>query len=368
MGTYLSELLSSTANKLISGLNNGDQSMVFENWKTLASTLNHYTTYAEIPYIPNVPLAMYMYVMKYTSKRSEETSIRAITTFGVLMNAIDNTEGIEKLDYLAIVASLLKYYRKFFNNADNYPIFPITVPNVKEYFNETVIDYGNTSVIFDSILLYIYNKIDSETQPFFENEEIRNRFKIIKESFFNDYAQRSYDSDENIDGEQALKQCYNRMNQVGKCPIFIPSESNTEIYNKTYGLIPYNLTFFVTKYFLDETSGIMSEGESNSQIEIVIEDDKMNISCVGISEKYLKNEICLPIRDNHVKKIKPHIEITFNTSKVYRDNTHKYGNVDNVPVSMEMYFENFKLSEIELTFIIGEQGWMRTLHLYGKCI
>ena len=364
MQTELSALLSSSAQKLIDGLNSDDNTMVFESWKSLASSLNQYTTYAEIPYIPNVPLAMYMYVMKYTSKRSEETTIRAITTFGVLMNAIENSEGVKKSDYLAIVATLLRYYNKRLKDVDNYSLFPLTVPNVTEYANQRVIDYGNTSAFFDSILLYIYNQIDSENQPFFDKEEIRKRFNSIKESFFSDYAQRSYDSDENIDGKQVLKDCYNRMNQVGKCPIFVASESNNEIYNKTYGLIPHNLTFVVTKYFLHETSGPMSEGELNSQIMFDIQEGFINISCIGINEQYLKNEFSLPLRECRVRKIEQYIEMLFDT-KAYRDTNHKYGNVDNIPMAMELHFEHFKLTEISLDFIVGDQGSMRTIHLYG---
>ena len=90
--------LSSAARNIIIGFKNSDDnSSVLENWKSMISALNQYKSYADIPYISEVPLSMYMYVMKYSSKRSEENSIRAITTFGVLMNAVEHTEGKERL-------------------------------------------------------------------------------------------------------------------------------------------------------------------------------------------------------------------------------------------------------------------------------
>lgn len=360
-------ILSTAAKNLIAGFRNNDDNLaVLENWKTLAASLNQFKTYAEIPYLPDVPLAMYMYVMQYSSKRGEENSIRAVTTFGVLMNAISHTEGSDKLDYLVLLSSLITYYKKHFNNVNNYSIFPITVPNVKEEFNQTLIDYGNTTAYINSILLYIYNLVNDEKQFFFGYDEIKNRFVSNKESFFNEYGQNQNDIVEAIDGERTLQDCYNRMNQTGKCPIYVPLSSNTEIYGKTYGLIPDRLRFNVTKYFLQETSGTMSEGESNSQIIIDIQDGMMNLLNDGINDQYLRNDIYLPIRDCFVEKIRQHIEMSFDTRKAYRDDSHKYGNVDNVPTSIDLHFEHFRMTQIVLTFIVGDSGWMRTIHLYGE--
>ncbi len=356
--------LSLAAQNIINCFVNDDKSEVYENWKSLVSTLNRYIKYSAIPHIPNVPLAMFLYVMKYTSKRAEENSIRAISTFGVIMNAIENTEGEEKLDYLALLSPLLTYYKKYFKNVDNYSLFPITVPKKTETFNQTIIDWGNTNNVFDSIFLYIYDQIDIDSQPFFGNEEIRNKFISSKNAFFDEYNQKQQESDGILDGERALIDCYDRMNQVGKCPIYVPSDANNEINNKTYGLIPHKISFSVIKYFLHETSGPMSEGELNSQIMFDIQEGFINISCIGINEQYLKNEFSLPVRECRVRKIEQYIEMLFDT-KAYRDTNHKYGNVDNIPMAMELHFEHFKLSEISLDFIVGDQGSMRTIHLYG---
>lgn len=358
--------LSSAARNIIFGFKNSDDnSSVFENWKSMISALNQYKSYADIPYIPEVPLAMYMYVMKYSSKRSEENSIRAITTFGVLMNAVEHTEGKERMDYLALIASLLTYYKKRFNDVSNYSIFPITIPQIKEYFNQTVTDYGNTEAYYDSMLLYVYNHINIDSQSFWDNDEIRSKFISNKETFLDEYNQKQHEVA--LDGNRVMRDCYNRMNQVGKCPIFVPSETNSEIYNKTYGLIPHSLSFDAYKFFLHETSGTMSEGELlNAKIKLDIREGLFSIICEGLNEQYLKNEIFLPIRDFYVRKVDQHIELNFNTSQAYRDSNHKYGNVDNVPTSMDFHFEHFKLTQIVLTFIVGDQGWMRMLHLYGN--
>lgn len=361
------ETISSAAKNIIAGFkNSNDSSAVFENWKSLISRLNQFSSYIEIPYFPDVPLAMYMYVTKYSSKRMEENSLRAITTFGVLMNAIEHTNGTERLNYLALVASLITKHKKHFKNVDNYLVFPITVPQVKEYFNQTITDYGNTNEYFDSIFLYIYNNVNLDNQSFFGYEEIRNTFISNKDSFFNEYNQRQHVSEAAIDGERVLRDCYSRMKQMGKCPIFVPSETNTEICNKTYGLIPHSQTFNVSSFYLQETSGTMSEGESNSQIKIDIQEGMMNIFCEGINEQYLKSEIILPISEIFVMKIRQHIELNFDTNMAYQNNIHKYGNIDNVPTSMDLHFENYKLTQIVFTCIVGEQGWMRTLHLKGE--
>ena len=66
-------------------------------------------------------------------------------------------------------------------------------------------------------------------------------------------------------------------------------------------------------------------------------------------------------------KIRQHIEFNFDNSMAYQDSSYKYGNMDNVPTSMDLHFEHFKLTQIVLTFIVGEQGWMRKLQLNGKC-
>lgn len=360
--------LSSAAKNIIVGFkNSNDNSGVFENWKCLISNLNQYTSYSEIPYLPDVPLAMYKYVMKFSSKRMEENSLRVITTFGVLMNAIEHTQGTERLNYLALVASLVAKNKKHFNNANNYSIFPITVPQVKEYYNQIITDYGNTTDYFDSIFLYIYNNVILDNQSFWGDEEIRSMFISNKESFFNEYNQKQHCLEMILDGAHVLQDCYSRMNQVGKCPIFIPSASNTEIYNKTYGLIPNGQTFNVSSFYLHETSGIMSEGETNFQIKIDIHEGMINISCEGINEQYLKSNLILPISEIFVMKIRQHIELNFDNSMAYQDSSYKYGNMDNVPTSMDLHFEHFKLTQIVLTFIVGEQGWMRKLQLNGKC-
>lgn len=360
--------LSSAAKNIIAEYKNvNDNSVVFENWKVLISALNQYTSYAEIPYFSDVPLAMCLYVMKYSSKRNEENSIRAISTFGVLMNAIEHTEEKEKSNYLALLSLLLNYYRKRFCDVNNYAIFPITIPTIKEYYNQTVKDYGNTEAYFTSIFLYIYNRINVNNLSFFGQEELKCKFVSNKETFLYEYRQKQHDREESIDGELALRDCYNRMNQIGKCPIFVPSKDNTEIYNKTYGLIPHCQLFNATKFFLHESSGTMSEGELlSTHIKFDVYEDRMNIFSDGISEQYMRSEILLPIRDIYVRKVDQHIEMNFNTSEVYRDTSYKFGNKDNVPISMDLYFEHFKLTQIVLTFIVGEQGWMRTLHLYGK--
>ena len=277
--------LYSAAKNIISGFkNNEDNSLVLENWKTLASALNQFPTYAEIPYIPDVPLAMYMYVMKYTSKRSEENSIRAITTFGVLMNAIEHTDDVDKHGYLALIASLISYYKKHFDNLNNFSLFPISIPQEKEDFNRILVDYGDTTAYFDSIFLYIYNLIDNDSQSFFGNDEIKRKYIAYKESFLNEYNQKEHGTEENLNGNRVLRDCYDRMNQIGKCPIYVPSSTNSDIYNKTYGLIPHGLTFFASKFFMQETTGNMSEGELNMQIKIDIQDDMMQTFCEGIDE------------------------------------------------------------------------------------
>lgn len=364
MESELTTSLSSAAQNIINCFVNGDKSEVYENWKTLVSTLNRFAKYSAIPHIPSVPLAMFLYVMKYSSKRTEENSIRAISTFGVIMNAIENTGGIEKLEFLALLSPLLTYYKKYFKNVDNYSLFPITVPKKTETFDQSIIDWGNTNVVFDSIFLYIYGQIDIDSQPFFGNEEIRKKFISSKNAFFDEYNQKQQESDGILDGERALNDCYDRMNQVGKCPIYVPSDANNEINNKTYGLIPNKISFCVSKYFLHETSGAMSEGELNAQIMFDIQDGFINISCMGINEQYLKNEFSLPLRESRVRKLDQYIEMSFDT-KAYRNPNRKFGNVDNIPMAMEIHFEHFKLTEISLDFIVGEHASMRTLHLYG---
>lgn len=358
-------MLLTPARDIIAGFKNSDNSVVLENWKTLVSNLNHFDTYSDVPYCPELPLAMYMYVMKYSSKRAEENAIRVITTIGLLMNAVENTEGAEKLDFLALISSLLTYYKKRFKNLDDYSIFPITVPTVKEYFNETVTDYGNTAAYYDSIFLYIYNHVNSSSQTFFGDDEIRNNYNSNKAAFFDEYKQNQHDFDDPVDGEKALRDCYNRMNQVGKCPIFVSSSNNTEIYNKTYGLIPQNITFNVTKFFMQETSGAMLEGELNSQLNIDMQEGNLVLTCRGMDEQCLKSELSLPIKDNYVRKIQQRIELNFNIRNIFRDSNNRLGNIDNIPISMDLHFEHFKLTQIVLTFIVGDKGWMRNLHLYG---
>lgn len=155
------------------------------------------------------------------------------------------------------------------------------------------------------------------------------------------------------------------MNQVGKCPIFASSSNNTEIYNKTYGLIPQNITFNVTKFFMQETSGAMLEGELNSQLNIDMQEGNLVLTCRGMDEQCLKSELSLPIKDNYVRKIQQRIELNFNIRNIFRDSNNRLGNIDNIPTSMDLHFEHFKLTQIVLTFIVGDKGWMRNLHLYG---
>ncbi len=356
-------LLSTAAKNLIEGLNSNDNSAAFENWNILIASLNKYSSYCEIPYLQDLPLAMYLYVTNYSSKRKEENSIRAITTFGVLINAIEHAEGTEKWDYLALVSLLLTRHKNYFLNSNNYSIFPITEPKITENFNQTIIDYGNTAAYFDSIFLFIYHNVNINNQSFFGYENLKSKFISNKDSFFSEYHQHD-NSIETIDGEQTIRDCYNRMNQAGKCPLYVPSVNNTEFYNKTYGFTDVQ-SFIATRFFLDESSGTMSEGELSALLNIDIKDGKLILSSTGINVKYLRNGLCLSIREIRVNKIKQNIEMIFNINNDYRDDTHRYGNVDNVPVSMNLYFKQYKLSEIVLDFIIGDEGWMRTLHFYG---
>ena len=155
------------------------------------------------------------------------------------------------------------------------------------------------------------------------------------------------------------------MDQIGKCPIYVNQSQNTEIYSKTNGLVSNKISFNARKFSLNESRGIFSEGEVlNSRINIDIVDDQLQLSNFGISEDYLRQELLLPIRDVFVEKMRQHIELNFDV-RAYRDNNHKWGNVDNVPTSMDLYFEHYSLSQIVLTFVVGDKGYMRTIWLYG---
>ena len=207
-------VLSSAAQSLIAKINNGDNNAdVFECWNQMVSELNKYPTYSSIPFIPEVPRAMYMYVMKFTSKKQEETSIRAITSFGVVMNAVEHTDNANhRLDYLAILSIILSYYRKRFGNVSNFSLFPIVEPKVTEYGNETVLDYGDTKKYIDAIFLYIYNCTGVDKCDFWGDESLRNKYTVHRQKFYEEYAQMQQDVSVKLDGGEILLDCNSVLN------------------------------------------------------------------------------------------------------------------------------------------------------------
>lgn len=354
--------LKKTAQTLIESLcNNNDKNLIFDSWKSLVSLINRYYSYKEIPYCPEVPIAMFQYVMKYSSKRAEENAIRAITTFGVLMNGVNNGLPSEKVECLIRLSLLLSYYRKHFQNVINYDVFPITEPVVTEYMLETVKDYGNTNACFDAIKLYvkaivneygIRNVMDSNLVMDFESDTVK---------FLEEFKNATYDKTQIPNGSVVLNECYERMDKVGKCPIYVQLPNNAEITNKTYCLIPDDISFNIDSFYLRETSSTMKEENLDARIDLSISDNCMIIKSNGFYRTFLHPDLSLPIREIYVKKVEQYIEFSFDVR------ISEWSNIDNVPMSMDIRFEHFKIKEIELTFVVGAKGYMRTLVLFGKC-
>lgn len=353
-------LLINAARKLILSLNNtDDKATIYDNWGDFVSIINRYNTYDSISYHPDVPKAMYMYIMNFSSRRTEENIIRAITTFGLLMKAVVEETESGKIKYLAYISLLLSRYKNLFLNSTSYALFPITKPKITESARERIIDYGNTHAYFDAIKMYIKSVIDKWGIHSIGDITIEHKFEQDTIHFIENINNASYDTSKIPNGIDVLYNCYDRMNEVGKCPIFVSHTSNTEIYNHTLGLIPKDLTLFTEKYFLHETSGKMMEGRLDAVISLNLSNDYMVITNSGLDEKYLSSNLCLPIKSTNVRKIEQHIELTF------KMHINKLGDLDNIPMSMEIRLQRFKVTNIIFTFIVGEKGYMRTLDLSG---
>ena len=80
-----SSLKLSAQNLLDSLNNNEDKIVIFENWNKFSSLINSYKSFDCIPYFYEVPIAMYQYVMRFTSKVADDNAIRAVNTFGILI-------------------------------------------------------------------------------------------------------------------------------------------------------------------------------------------------------------------------------------------------------------------------------------------
>lgn len=342
--------------------NNDDKSLIFEGWKSLALLINRYDSYKEIPYCPEVPMAMFLYVMNYSSKRAEENAIRAITTFGVLMNGVKQGNPSEGLKCMMCLSLLLSFYKKHFQNVNNFDVFPITKPVITEYITETVKDYGNTKARFDAIKLYVISVFEKYGNKDKLDSKLVHDFELDTLKFMEEFQKETYDKTQMPNGLEVLNECYERMDIVGKCPIYYSSPINTEIFNKTYGLLPNDVSFNINSFFLHETIGTMMEGPLEARINMSVSENSLIIATSGIDEDYLRSAMSLPLKEVYVRKVSQYIELTFDVR------ISKWGNIDNVPMSMNIRFEHFKAKEIDLNFIIGAKGYMRTLSLYGSMV
>ncbi len=336
-----------------------DKNDIIECWGKLSSLINRYISYDSIPYFYEVPMAMYQYVMQYSSKRAEENTIRAINTFGVLMNAFDYGKENEKGSFLIYISLLLSRYKSNLLNSKYYSIFPIAKPKITEYFNETVKDYGNTKANFDAIKLYIISEIKSKYLQYIDTS-LLNEFELDCDIFKEEYNNESYDKTQMPNGLDVLWDCYNEMLYAGKCPIFVSLPTNTEIYNKTRGLIPDSFSLFTFKYLLQESSGRWAEGGVSARIDISVSNNNFIIKNNGVDENYLKSELCLPIKEVVVRKVEQYIEFSFSV------HISKYGEVDNIPMSMEIHFDKYNIKSITFTFMVGDKGYMRQLEISGN--
>ena len=187
---------------------------------------------------------------------------------------------------------------KSFQNPSNYIIFPIKKPTITESLSEIVKDYGNTKAYFDAIKLYIKSTVENYA---IDDFTLGKDFQLDMEKFIEEFNNETYDKSQMPNGGIVLSECYEEMNYIGKCPIYVPLSTNAEINSKTYGLIPEDFTFYTCKYFLNETSGRMMEGDLNARFEISIIDGSMIIKNNGLNENYLCSETRLSTNEVRVR-------------------------------------------------------------------
>ena len=44
----------------------------------------------------------------------------------------------------------------------------------------------------------------------------------------------------------------------------------------------------------------------------------------------------------------------------------KLGEFDNIPISLAVHFEHFRMKSLMFSFFVGEIGYLRTLKIYGN--
>ncbi|MBQ3629161.1 MAG: hypothetical protein II947_09075 [Bacteroidaceae bacterium] len=356
----MESLLKNAAQSLLDSIyKNDDKEVIFNYWGKLISIINGYVSCDCMPYYSEVPIAMYQYVMHFSSKNAEENAIRATNTFGVLVNALDYEDDTKKGTILIYISLLLSRYKKFFLNVKYYSIFPITKPKITEHLGERIIDYGYPNRNFDAIKLYIISEVKSKYLSYI-NKSLLDDFELDCKIFTENFNSESYDKSQMPNGLEVLYDCYNEMIYIGKCPIFVNSPANSEICNKTRGLISKDFSLFTYSYFLHETSGKMMQGGLNARIDVSISDDNMIIKNDGVDNEYLKSNLCLPIKDVKIRKIEQYIEFSFSV------HISNFGEVDNIPLFMKIHFDKFKIKTIEFTFTVGNAGYLRELEINGN--
>lgn len=339
--------------------NNNNNDEIIVRWKKLVSHLNQIPTFEGVPDCQEVTDAMYLYVMKLYSKSALENAIRAFTTFWLLKRSIDNSSGSQKTTNLIHLTMLLSNYLRHFTNVNYHAIFPLASSITTENPSGIVKAYNNVDVAYDALKLYLKNEITnclpagpvpSELMESFENDSTKFSSRLLDAQYPPSFLP---------DGKDVLDYCYRGMIKIGKCPIFVPTDESKEIYRSTKGLIPNDFVFKASSFFLRESNGRMGEGDTDAKFIIKMENGFFSINTIGISDEYIRPNLKQMVTDTWVQKADQKIQYHL------KHHVEKIGDNSNMPLTMTFYFEKFQLSIIELDFVTGYQGVLRTIQFYG---
>lgn len=341
--------------EIILALQEGKLDNLQNDWNSLTNYLNLLSSYDEIECLPILAEAMFLYGDKNTNKNSDEERVRSLCTSYIIWLALESSLGFDQSKMSAI---LLLYFEKKFKyllplfhftlskEESNYP--PSALPNVSDEKAQKL------QRNFDSIKCYLHQLISPNIHLL--DSKIADRIRKDREKNKGIFV-KLQQSDVSDMGRNIIIQAFHRILEYGKHPLQSLTNLSTPFEKITRSLIKSKFVFYANSYHITER-GHYSEGETQAIFLFDIVDVNLIVKIKGINEDYIRPTLSQHIDHCVVEKLKYHVDL-------HLAHRSSLGDGENVPHSIDIFIENNIVTEIRFFFIVGKEGWPRTIYFYG---
>ena len=352
------ESIKRLAINLIISINNLEpDERIQEDWNNLADCINSYDNYDDIPDVKYVSEATYLYVRRYTNNNQEEEHIRDLIAFCLLKRACDETEGTNKSVFLIMLTLLLSAKKKYLLNVFH-NLLPQEEIDSSQKEPSTIGDkhIERMKQNYNVIKLYIYKRVNEAIPLYDSAQKLVRGFNDNSTSFINRIGLENIDGVDFTKGAELLNRAYEKIIDLGKYQLYIPSKEKSEIYKKSRGLIKDNFVFHSHSYTIVE-GGLQRSNFIDSFVRVSLNHNEIEINIIGINTQIIRRTLKKGIRNIAVEKLIWKVEFQL-------DHKVSIGDGDDVPMTLTVSLNRDTITELVFDFIVGD-GHFRHLIMNG---